>query len=181
MKTLGLLVLLLGSSCVVVKTEVPDLVAAEASSRAQFERLKELEGRWVGTALPGSEPATIESVWCVTAGGSAIEERLFAGTDHEMISVIHRDGPYLMLTHFCSAGNQPRMRAIYTSPPVPATGCYWVDFSFLDATNLASKDDLHMAAVHLDVSDANHMQSSWTAEAGGKPDHTAKFAFTRQP
>jgi len=32
-------------------------------------------------------------------------------TDHEMTNVYHMDGPTLVMTHYCAAGNQPRLRA----------------------------------------------------------------------
>jgi hypothetical protein len=45
----------------------------------------------------------------MTAGGSALMSEI-NGHGEDMISMIHFDGPNrLLLTHYCTAGNQPRM------------------------------------------------------------------------
>ena len=49
--------------------------------------------------------------YAVTAGGTAVMETVFPGTQHEMVTVYHADGPDIVLQHFCMEGNQPRMRA----------------------------------------------------------------------
>ena len=55
--------------------------------------------------------------------------------DHSMISVINMDGPdRLLMTHYCSVGNQPRMQAS-VSPDGKV-----ITFTYVDATNLATAD-----------------------------------------
>lgn len=82
---------------------------ASAASR-RFEALKKLAGDWVEVGKDGKPTDTIFSSFRVTAGGSVIEETVFPGSEHEMVTMYHLDGPDLVLTHYCDFGNQPRMR-----------------------------------------------------------------------
>jgi hypothetical protein len=50
-----------------------------------------------------------------------------------MVTVYHQDGQDLRMTHYCSAKNQPRMKASSVSPDGNV-----VSFEFVDATNLAT-------------------------------------------
>ena len=80
-----------------------------------------------------------------------------------MISMIHMDGPNrLVMTHYCSAGNQPRMAA--NASPDGKT----ITFDFFDATNLATPDAGHMQRVVMVVIDANHHTEDWNFNDHGK-------------
>ncbi|HUY92931.1 MAG TPA: hypothetical protein VMV10_29645 [Pirellulales bacterium] len=74
----------------------------------------------------------------VTSAGSAIEETLFPGGDHEMVTMYFIDGDKLLLTHYCALGNQPQMQA------EPGEDAKRIAFKFVGATNLKSADELHM-------------------------------------
>ena len=77
--------------------------------------------------------------------------------------MFHLDGPNrLMLTHYCGAGNQPRMTA--SASPDGKT----VAFDFLDATNLATPDAGHMQRVVFTMIDANHHTEEWNFADHGK-------------
>jgi len=89
--------------------------ASQAS--AVFERLKALQGDWSGMATMGGELFPVETSWRSTGGGSAVVETLFVGTRHEMVTMYHRDGTRLMLTHYCAAQNLPRMVATPAATP----------------------------------------------------------------
>jgi len=79
-----------------------------------------------------------------------------------MISMFNLDGGRLLLTHYCSAGNQPRMVA--SASPDGKT----ITFDFLDATNLASPDAGHMNRVVVSILDANHHTEEWIYNDHGK-------------
>lgn len=134
--------------------------AAATEGGSGFDILKGLVGEWEGT---GSDGGRVTSVFRLTAAGSAIEETLVPGAGHEMVTMYHEDGARLMLTHYCAAGNQPRM----TAQPV-AAGATSIAFSLLDATNLAKPTDPHMRALVLVLEDPDHITERWTFSEEGK-------------
>jgi YD repeat-containing protein len=133
--------------------------AAFAGSAAQtsFDELKSLNGSWEGKTASG-EPVLID--YRVTSNGSALMSEIKGKED--MISMFNLDGGRLLLTHYCSAGNQPRMVA--SASPDGKT----ITFDFLDATNLASPDAGHMDRVVVSILDANHHTEEWTYNDHGK-------------
>jgi hypothetical protein len=76
--------------------------------------------------------------------------------------MIHMDGGRLLLTHYCAAGNQPRMQA--SASPDGKT----ITFNFLDATNLASPEAGHMHRVVFTFVDASHHIEQWQFTDHGK-------------
>ena len=106
----------------------------DAPKHAAFEQIKSLVGEWEGTET-GKKDFKVHAVYKLTSGGSAVVETLFPGTDHEMVSMIHADGPALLLTHYCMLGNQPHMKA------VPKAGDNKIAFEFVKVTNLKSDKD----------------------------------------
>jgi len=69
----------------------------------------------------------------------------------------------LLLTHYCDAGNQPRMLA--TISPDGKT----ITFNFLDATNLQSSQGGHMQSAVFNFIDSEHHTETWNfAMADGK-------------
>jgi hypothetical protein len=80
-----------------------------AAKNAAFEKLTTLAGKHeANTMTRDGEITRIE--YTVTAGGSTVQERLFAGEPHEMITMYTADGDAVLATHYCSGGNQPTMR-----------------------------------------------------------------------
>jgi hypothetical protein len=127
---------------------------------AGFEKMKTLVGDW--TAASGSEghDAKVQVSYALTSAGSAVMETL--QTEHgAMVTMYHPDGEAVMMTHYCAAGNQPRMRA-------QGTGDKELAFSFVDATNLSSPEAMHMHDLKITFDDADHITQEWTTSAGGK-------------
>ena len=134
---------------------------AQTTAQKSFDQLKSLTGSWEGKSAQG-KPLSVS--FRDTAGGSALMSEIH-GTGHEnMITMFYLDGPNrLLMTHYCGAGNQPRMTA--TASPDGKT----ITFDFLDATNLATPDAGHMQRVVITVIDPNHHTEDWTfAAAPGK-------------
>jgi hypothetical protein len=134
---------------------------AAADPRAVFERLKTLAGSWAGTAhAKDGPPAAVR--WEVISGRTAVMETLFPGTEHEMRSVYHMDGPSLVMTHYCAAGNQPRMRL----DPAASTADDLV-FVFTGGTNLDAAKDGHIHGARIRILDADHLEEEWLIHQGG--------------
>src|SRR5687767_8046413 len=93
-------------ACVALVTAAsPRFVAAEKSpAEAAFERLTSLAGTW--ETLVDNRQTGI-ATYTVTGGGKVVLE-VMGG----MATAYHVDKDTLMMTHYCGAGNQPRMRAM---------------------------------------------------------------------
>jgi len=133
---------------------------AQSTAQKSFDQLKTLAGSWEGKTADGKP---VKVFFRDTAGGSALMSEILGHGPENMVSMFHLDGPNrLLLTHYCGAGNQPRMTA--TASPDGKT----ITFDFLDATNLASPDAGHMQRVVFTVIDANHHTEDWTFADHGK-------------
>lgn len=149
------------------------MAAATEVPSPDFDRLKSLAGEWDGTARHGGNPKampTHASIKVVSAG-SAVMLVTDPGTPHEMVTMFHRDGDALLATHYCSAMNQPRMKA-RTGQPAGTLA-----FDFLDGTNLGPHP-ARMQALVVSVPDADHHTQAWTFRAGGQ-DSTMSFDMRR--
>ncbi|HEY5996030.1 MAG TPA: hypothetical protein VIU29_03375 [Candidatus Deferrimicrobiaceae bacterium] len=119
-----------------------------------FDKLRPLVGKWRGTSNEGK---AVKVSYALVSDGSALEEKIDEGSDHEMVTVYHPDGDSLMMTHYCAAHNQPRMRAKTVSPESRT-----LSFDFVDATNLPSPDAMHMHKLVVTLQDKDHLVQEWT-------------------
>lgn len=135
---------------------------ADANSQKAFDTLKTLSGSWEGNAMQGK---AVQVSYRVTSGGSALLSEIMG--DEDMITMFHMDGDRLLMTHYCSAGNQPRM--VGAMSPDGKT----VTFNFLDATNLLSAQPGHMERLVVTMIDPDHHTEDWTflAEDGKLQQH----------
>jgi hypothetical protein len=161
-------------------TLLPVVAAAQGPTEqpsvgaAAFARLAALAGEWHGT-IPGSAPAAPLTVtYRVTAAGSVVMETIMPGTPHEMVTMYHLDKGTLMLTHYCAAGNQPRMVLDAASTPRD------LRFDFAGGSNLDPQRDGHMHAVRIVLRDDDHIESTWQSWAEGKPAGSKAFALERK-
>jgi hypothetical protein len=86
-----------------------DELAQKKQASPEFEKLKALVGTWTGKADIGQGPIDMTVQYRLLAGGSVLEERVFAGTPHEMVTMYYDKGGKLALTHYCVMGNRPGM------------------------------------------------------------------------
>src|SRR5215470_13465360 len=110
------------------------IVSAQSDAKKAFDQMKTLTGTWEGKTSSGQ---TGQVIYRTTSNGSALMSEIKSGPE-DMITMFHMDGDRLLMTHYCGAGNQPRMKA--TLSPDGKT----VTFTFVDATNFASSDAGHM-------------------------------------
>lgn len=137
---------------------------------AAFTRLKTLAGEWQADTKQGKAHITYELV----AGGSALVERESVEGMPPMLTTYYLDGGRLLLTHYCMAGNQPRMQEQRFDP---ASG--EIDFAFLDATNLANPAAGHMHNAKIHLIDQNHLASEWEFYQDGKLKLKEAAQYTR--
>jgi len=151
-----------------------DKAAPAVDGKAVLERMKGLAGHWRGNVTTEDGPPA-EVVYTVTAGGSAVEEKLFPGTPHEMVSMYHLDGGDLVLTHYCAMGNQPRMRLVSASEGNPAQ----LRFDFAGGTNVDPAKDMHMHAGLITLRGADRLDAEWAVWDKGKQVGANKFFLAR--
>ena len=133
------------------------LVIAETDAHKTFDQLKGMEGNWVGKNAKG-EP--LQVTFRSTAGGSALMSEIHGKGPENMVTMFHMDGDRLLMTHYCGAGNQPRMK-------VATADAKSVSFEFVDGTNIGPGDG-HMQRATFTQSDADHHVEEWVFLDHGK-------------
>jgi len=148
--------------------------AQAVDGKAAFERLKTLTGTWEGRAGHGEAAGAATVTYRVASGGSVVEETLFPGTPHEMISMYHVVDGELVLTHYCAMANQPRMR-LDRKASTPDR----LVFAFDGGTNFDPAKDTH---VHSGVVEwkGESLHNAWAVHSGGKQTGQNSFVLTRK-
>jgi hypothetical protein len=125
------------------------------SSSAELERIKSLAGRWTSTtSMFGKPNERVYTEFEVTAGGSAVLERIFPGTPNEMVSVYYDDDKgKLAMTHYCIMRNRPTLKLVSSDADTITMDVVKVD-------GLKSKNDPSMGAITLQFKDKNHFTST---------------------
>jgi hypothetical protein len=151
----------------------PAAAQGAVEPRAAFERLKSLAGTWEGQA--GDEktgpPATV--VYRVASAGSVVQETLFPGTPHEMISMYHMADGNLVLTHYCLA-NQPRMKL-----DTRASGANRLVFAFDGGTSFDPAKDPHIHSAVIEIQ-GNALRNEWASWNDGKEGGRETFFLRRK-
>jgi hypothetical protein len=157
----------------VVLISLSTLAFAQTDAQKSFDKLKTLAGSWQGpvTATPpqpdwGDKPVQV-SLRVTSRGNALVHEMKEAGSpddstkyDHP-VTMFYVDGERLLLTHYCDAGNRPRMAA-KVSPDGKT-----VEFDFLDVAGGTEYGHMHHAL--FTMIDANHHTEDWTyMEPGDK-------------
>ena len=159
--------------------------AAESDAQRSFDQLKTLAGTWQGpvTVDPPMEemkgPPLLRISLRVTSRGNALVHEMYdpdkpndwASSDHP-VTMLYLDGDRLMATHYCDAGNRPRMVAR------PSPDGKKVEFDFVDLSG--GNEHGHMYHAVFTLIDANHHIEDWTyMMPGDKPVH-ARLDLQRQ-
>src|SRR5438270_8807810 len=142
---------------------VPALAAPSAEAQTAFALIKSLSGRWQGSVLdPQTQrPIAMEASLHVTSRGNAVVHEMKGAGDADdpskndhPVTMMYIDGANLLLTHYCDAGNRPRMAA-HVSPDGKQ-----VDFDFLDVSGPTSHG--HMQHARFTFVDSTHHTEEWT-------------------
>jgi hypothetical protein len=144
-------------AAVIVVALAATAALAQSDAQKSFTQLRALAGSWEGKSQDGM-PLLVS--FRETAGGSALMSEIQG--DHGMISMFNLDGPNtILMTHYCAAGNQPRMQASVSPDGKTFT------FTFIDGTNIAANAG-HMQQMVLTILDDNHHTEDWTFLNQGK-------------
>ncbi|MGB9433238.1 MAG: hypothetical protein WBQ89_13415 [Candidatus Acidiferrum sp.] len=149
--------------------------SVQSDAQKSFDNLKTLAGVWKGavTVTPPQAEMGGGPLWVtlrVTSRGNAIvHEMKEPGTSDDVthddpITMLYLDGDKLYLTHYCDAGNRPRMIARTSADGKT------VEFDFVDLSGGTQYGHMHHAV--FTVIDANHHTEDWTyLQPGDKPVH----------
>jgi hypothetical protein len=140
---------------------------------ASFDKMKALEGAWVGTMMEGGKEYPTTTRFQMVSDGSALMAWLSEGTPYEMVTIFHPDGNELMATHYCAAHNQPRFVAVSSADPNR------IVFKFKDGTNIGPHDG-HMQQVAFIFDGADHHIEEWTYVDNQGKLTTGSFDFKRK-
>jgi hypothetical protein len=141
--------------------------SAETDAEKSFDQMKTLAGAWQGTVTVDPAQQDIKqgdgvqvSLRVTSRGNAMVHEMKGAGTpddptkyDHP-VTMFYLDNGQLLLTHYCDAGNRPRMVAKSSADGKT------VDFTFLDVAG--STQYGHMQHATFTIVDANHHIEDWT-------------------
>jgi len=127
----------------------------------EFERMKTLLGTWKGKTDMGQGPIDLAVQYRLLAGGSVLEERVFAGTPNEMITMYFDNGGKLALTHYCMFGNRPGML-------LKAADAKTLTFDFDKTCGINEAKESHMHALTIRFDDADTVTTSCKAFMDGK-------------
>jgi hypothetical protein len=150
---------------------------AQTDAKKAFEQVKALEGTWEGpvtTAPPVPEMTglTTRVTLRVTSMGNALlHEMKTESRPDDPITMLYLDDDRLLLTHYCDAGNRPRM--VGKASPDGKT----VEFELIDVAGSTHYGHMHHA-VFTSV-DANHHTEDWTFMLAGDKAVRAHFDLQR--
>ncbi len=151
-----------------------DTAATQSDAQKSFDKLKTLAGSWQGLVTTDPHQADMDdahplvTLRVTSRGNALVHEMKEAGApddptryDHP-VTMLYLDGDRLLLTHYCDAGNRPRMAA-----KVSRDG-KTVEFDFVDVAGSTQYGHMHHAV--FTIIDANHHVEDWTyMMPGDKP------------
>jgi hypothetical protein len=96
------------------------------------------------------------------------------GVKQEMVTMYHLDGKNLLMTHYCAAGNQPRMKLdLKNSKPD------YYSFVFDGGTNLDPAKDMHIHAFRIKFLEGDKIETEWESFIDGKKADLIEFQLSR--
>lgn len=142
----------------------------DGNAAAAFNKLKTLVGQWEAS----SEKGKVTSSYELVSNGTALVEHITVPGEGTMLTVYNRDGNRLVLTHYCSEGNQPRMQAEAFDP-----ASNQIRFDFLSAGNLGSAADGHMHSAKITLLGPDTFNAEWAFYRDGKAAFSVPIQFHR--
>jgi hypothetical protein len=149
----------------------------KSDAQRSFDKLKTVAGSWEGRVTTFPQQSDIEgtlthvSLRVTSMGNALVHEMTGTGRPDDPITMLYLDGDRLLLTHYCDAGNRPRMTGKMS--PDGKT----VEFDFLDLAGGTEYGHMHHAV--FTVIDANHHTEDWTYMMPGDKPVRAHFDLQR--
>jgi hypothetical protein len=151
--------------------------SGQAAAEKSFDRIKSLAGTWEGTLTTVPAAASYQgkhlqvSLRVTSSGNAVMHEMKVQGAPDDPITMLYMNGSRLFLSHYCDAGNRPRMVA--TASPDGKT----ITFDLVDVSG--SKRYGYMDHVVFTTIDASHHTEDWTFLERGNHPARAHFALHR--
>ena len=144
------------AGCAATENRLRTVESSEQADSQMLGALASLEGDWQmqdqnGDWIPSSE-------FKLTSAGSMVREIMFPGSPNEMTNTYHMDGTGVVCTHYCAAGNQPRMVA---SSMEESEDGRRLHFKLHSVSNYRPEHDHFMGEMTLTLVDANTLQQNW--------------------
>lgn len=134
--------------------------SAEGQKPSDFERMKTLVGTWQGKADMGQGPIEMTIQYRLLAGGTVLEERVFAGTPNEMVTMFYEKDGKLGLTHYCIMGNRPAMW-------LKSSDARTLTFDLDSTCGINVSKESHMHAMSITFDDPNTITTNCKAIISG--------------
>ena len=157
------------SSSDTMKSTLARGAASEAKKAELLGAIKSLDGEWIQVTPDG--PSKI--IFKVSSAGSTVREIMFPGMEHEMTNMYHMDGDALILTHYCAAGNQPRLKATQFKGDS-------IHFTCDSVSNLATNESMYMGEMILTIVNPNTIIETWSHFDKGVKAGTMAFELSRK-
>ena len=139
----------------------PTLLADPGSA---FDKLKALAGEWAGKNSEGNQ---LRITYEISGGGSTLLEKTESDVEPTMLTLYHMDNKDLRMTHYCSAGNQPRMRAASASPDGRE-----ISFEFVDITNFKGATEGYINSLTVTFQADDRITQKWGWFENGKQEYS---------
>lgn len=166
-------ILLIGAVCffpIVVRAQVCATCPSFAKPASiAVKNLASLVGCWEGKRSDG---LAARLSYELGSDKTALLETIWIEKNPTMYTIYYLDGKTAMAHHFCSYGNQIRMRM------QPSESSDVLLFEFSDATNLPNLDHNHMTYVKFTFLNQNRLDVQWGLHHNGK-DLPQPYAFRR--
>ena len=158
-----------GALVVVLGLTWPTAAGPALASGSKYEpawlELKRMAGTWEILREVDETPRDRVS-YHVTSGGSVVFEE-FLGQEGEgverMATAYHFDEDDLVATHYCGAGNQPRMRAVSWNAEKRT-----LQMDFWDVTHLPDPEAYYTTNIRLEFLDDENVLLSFRGREEGK-------------
>ncbi len=162
------LLALAASSALADEEKKANMAMKPYKGSAEFERIKSLAGKWLGT-MDGQK---MDLEYTIVAGGSAVMERTFVGTPMEMVTLYNDKAGKLALTHYCMLHNRPHL--LLTDSDENSVSLKLDENGEIDA-----KKESHMNALVLTFVSDDEIEQKWTHVINGEAQEAHAIKFKR--